>query len=66
MEPQTSTLNLPRPRFPSPRNGDNTVSNLRSAINHRPRPGKPGSAKKLEGPRDGVRERATREEDPWG
>ena len=28
MELKTSTLNLPRPRFPSPRNDDNTVSNL--------------------------------------
>lgn len=32
VEPQTSTFNLPGPQFPSPRNGDKTVSNLRSAI----------------------------------
>lgn len=31
VEPQTSTFNLTGPQFPSPRNGDNTVSNLRSA-----------------------------------
>lgn len=32
VESQTSTLNLPRPGFPSLRNGDNIVANLKSTI----------------------------------